>query len=405
MPSSHAAATAALTDHLVPSTVDSSDVVGVGWLRATVARFAEGADHTRRRTLATDLLAQVPPADLRASAHQRATAVLTAAAGHPIDVMTALARPVPIATLAAALGIPTSEPAGPGAPSGPAAVPSSPGALGTPSGAPTSPGAVTSGVPSSVGSPGVPSASGALSASSGVASSPSSLGVSGSPSASGAPSASSGVPSAPSAPGELPSSGEPILDVDVDADVAGLVAVVARAYHPSAGPDPEADRAVRALVAACGGVPDELAAARIGLLVQACDATAALVGLAVLAADAAGWDSPEDLITEVLRHGSPVRVTRRVAADGTPVVVDLAAANRDPAVFADPDQFRPGRADGHRHLGFGAGRHRCPGDAHALALVAGVLDALRGCRVLTPNPDLEPSPNLRIPTTLLVVTP
>ncbi|HET9141574.1 hypothetical protein [Actinophytocola sp.] len=55
---------------------------------------------------------------------------------------------------------------------------------------------------------------------------------------------------------------------------AGAVATVARGYHPHLPAGPDTDAAVARLVEACGGVWDEATAARIGLLVQACDATA-----------------------------------------------------------------------------------------------------------------------------------
>ncbi|WP_199439317.1 hypothetical protein [Umezawaea beigongshangensis] len=112
------------------------------------------------------------------------------------------------------------------------------------------------------------------------------------------------------------------------------VAAVAASYHPHTTITAEADAAVDRLVAACGGVADERAAALLGLLVQACDATAALVR----SARAAGS------IEAALAHDPPVRHTRR----GTDLI-DLAG------------------------LPFGAGAHECPGRAHALAITAGLL--------------------------------
>jgi hypothetical protein len=118
------------------------------------------------------------------------------------------------------------------------------------------------------------------------------------------------------------------------ADVADDVAVVARSYQPHTPVTEEADQAVARLVEACGGVADEATANRIGLLVQACDATKSLV-----ANMAAGRTDP------------PVPLTRRVAPDGALVEVSLA------------------------EVPFGIGPHACPAREHALALAAGLVEA------------------------------
>ena len=50
----------------------------------------------------------------------------------------------------------------------------------------------------------------------------------------------------------------------------------------------------------------------------------------------------------------------RMPADSL-VLVLYAAANRDDAVFADPERFDPGRSNAKKHLGFGLGPHFCLG--------------------------------------------
>jgi cytochrome P450 len=63
-------------------------------------------------------------------------------------------------------------------------------------------------------------------------------------------------------------------------------------------------------------------------------------------------------------------------AAGDQVLVSLAAANRDPAAFPDPDAFRPGRPP---HLAFGRGPHHCLGAAVArLELRAALTSLARG---------------------------
>ena len=75
-------------------------------------------------------------------------------------------------------------------------------------------------------------------------------------------------------------------------------------------------------------------------------------------------------IEELLRAYSPVTMARIVTEDteyagcpmheGDRVLMPFPAANRDPAVFEDPDEVRLDR-EGNRHLAFGSGIHRCAG--------------------------------------------
>ena len=77
---------------------------------------------------------------------------------------------------------------------------------------------------------------------------------------------------------------------------------------------------------------------------------------------------------------------------GEPVTVAIAAANRDPEVFADPDRFdvRRGAAT---QLGFGHGPHFCLGAAHARVQTEVALAALLGRGlILAGEPVRAPDP-------------
>lgn len=84
-------------------------------------------------------------------------------------------------------------------------------------------------------------------------------------------------------------------------------------------------------------------------------------------------------IHEVLRYYGSVPFTVRVATEGIElggqriapgerVAIELSAANRDPAVFSDPERFDISR-DPNPHLAFGDFIHKCIGAP--LALVEG----------------------------------
>ncbi|MDT5342545.1 MAG: hypothetical protein QOE52_1729 [Mycobacterium sp.] len=83
-------------------------------------------------------------------------------------------------------------------------------------------------------------------------------------------------------------------------------------------------------------------------------------------------------VEEILRLESPVQLTARIAlndtviaghpvSQGELVIVYVAAANRDPAVFADPNAFDIERDNAGKHLAFSGGRHFCLGAALARA--------------------------------------
>ena len=91
-------------------------------------------------------------------------------------------------------------------------------------------------------------------------------------------------------------------------------------------------------------------------------------------------------VEETVRFDCPVQnlgrqTTREVVVRGTTipadsrVIVSYGAANRDPAAFEAPDEYRPGRSE-KRHLGFGQGVHFCLGAGLARLEGAIALNAL-----------------------------
>jgi len=165
---------------------------------------------------------------------------------------------------------------------------------------------------------------------------------------------------------------------------------------------------------------EAIVANQIGFLFQSHDATAGLIGNALVALGrdrelrervAVDPDLLPAVLLEVLRHDPPVQNTRRFLArdgvvagqtmrEGDAVLVLLAAANRDPAANPAPGRFDPFRQE-RRIFTFGAGAHACPGDALALAFARAGVE-----RLILAGLDLErfaagmtyrPSANVRIP--------
>jgi cytochrome P450 len=116
-----------------------------------------------------------------------------------------------------------------------------------------------------------------------------------------------------------------------------------------------------------------------------------------------------NLVEETLRYWGPVeqtvpRIARdEVSIDGVAisprerVIVSLAAADRDPARFANPDQFDIGRADANRHIAFGKGIHACLGSPLARAegeiAFGALLRRLPELRLAVPVAELAWRPN------------
>lgn len=115
-------------------------------------------------------------------------------------------------------------------------------------------------------------------------------------------------------------------------------------------------------------------------------------------------ERPEGLaaaIDEMLRIDDPFLVNRRVTtravrigehelAAGTRVYLNWTSANRDEAVFGDPDAYRPERNAPH-NLVYGAGIHACPGRPLAtMELVVAVASLLRATAGIEPAPDAAP---------------
>jgi cytochrome P450 len=123
------------------------------------------------------------------------------------------------------------------------------------------------------------------------------------------------------------------------------------------------------------------------------------------------------LVEELLRYEPPVqmRTNRSTLADidiagttipqGSPLALVLAAGNRDPSQFPDPERFDPDRTD-NAHLGFFGGIHYCFGAPLARIEAQVALSALArrlvDPRLVADPPPYRPNPELRGLSHLLV---
>lgn len=155
---------------------------------------------------------------------------------------------------------------------------------------------------------------------------------------------------------------------------------------------------------------DDVIMTAILLAVAGHETTANLLGAALirlLTAESGGTrlagrvdTAGPEVITELLRLDGPAQATLRTATAetsigdtsiraGDTVLVVIAAANRDPTVFAEPATFQPDRS-GPAPLSFGYGAHYCLGSHLARLEIAAALP-----RVLARQPVLAGAPRWR----------
>lgn len=128
-------------------------------------------------------------------------------------------------------------------------------------------------------------------------------------------------------------------------------------------------------------------------------------------------DYLRSIVIETLRFDPPVHNTKRVAADdivlndevikkGEAIFIVLAAANRDPAKFTNPNIFDIGRINNNEHLTFGLGGHACPANNFSVNLVTESLfnffNRCKKIKLLDNNIEYEPTINVRLPKSILI---
>lgn len=114
-------------------------------------------------------------------------------------------------------------------------------------------------------------------------------------------------------------------------------------------------------------------------------------------------------VEEILRHATPTSNMWRVVTEdtelggveiqkGAMLMVRYAAANRDEAVFPEPDRFDVERSNAREHLAFGLGIHYCLGAQLAKAELNKSLEVLttrmKSFRIAADAPPLRHSPNI-----------
>lgn len=158
----------------------------------------------------------------------------------------------------------------------------------------------------------------------------------------------------------------------------------------------------------------------IGLFIQSYDAGRGLLSnslLQILNGDAINSAQIQSAVVESLRFDPPIHTTRRVAVEdivlndtvikkGDKILLVLAAANRDPKQFSNPNTFDIARTNNNEHLTFGIGGHGCLAKHFSVRLATDALQYLFGrhksVRLLDRKIAYEPLSNARLPQNILI---
>jgi cytochrome P450 len=164
----------------------------------------------------------------------------------------------------------------------------------------------------------------------------------------------------------------------------------------------------------------------LGLLIQSYDAGRGLLSNSLIHVLRNNIDGQHELIdreyirksvVETLRFDPPVQNTRRVATNdlilddktirkGELIVVMIAAANRDPMKFGNPQLYDINRANNSEHLTFGHGPHACVANHFSVMLATETLEFLfckyKKIKCLTNVIEYEPLINVRLPKSIII---
>ncbi|MFC0775785.1 cytochrome P450 [Terrimonas alba] len=163
----------------------------------------------------------------------------------------------------------------------------------------------------------------------------------------------------------------------------------------------------------------------IGLLIQSYDAGRGILsnsllqvlGREMLLPTHINKEYLQKYVVETLRFDPPIHNTRRIAASsitignreikkGQMMLIVLAAANRDPRKFNNPDSFNIERTNNNEHLTFGIGSHGCLAQHFSVNMATAALSYLfekyNSIKLVEKEIQYEPVINARLPINISI---